>query len=52
VHEIEELRDKKGKWLRVDFKAGTPSEKKLKWLEFRLGRKVAEESMTGMKGWT
>jgi hypothetical protein len=49
VDEIEELIDKDGKWLRVRFKAGTPSKKKLKWLEFHLGRKVAEESSKGTK---
>jgi hypothetical protein len=49
VHEIEELMDKTGKWLRVRFKEGTKSEKTLKWLEFRLGRSLAEENKIGMK---
>lgn len=49
VHEIEELTNVKGKWLRVRFRAGTPSAKKFKWLEFRLDRKVTEENKTGVK---
>jgi hypothetical protein len=50
VHEIKKLTNKKREWLRVDFSAGTPSGKKLKWLEFRLDREMAKESKTGEKG--
>ena len=49
VDEIEGLTNVKGKWLRVRFRAGTPSAKKFKWLEFRLNRKVTEENKIGVK---